>query len=593
MEDGEMSKTAVMKQLKEPHPGAAPTAELPEISAGAAPDDRVERIPLDRIQPSPYNERKTFSGEKFEALKDSIRQKGVLQPVLVRPMIGDGKTLETLWRPAQPGNEIAGYELVAGERRWRASMEVGKPDILAVVRFLSTEEAMECTMIENLQRDDLTEIEAARGFKRYLDQFGAASIERLAQRVSMSTTYIRRRVKVLELPDEILDMWDKKDLSYFHLEQLVRLKGKKDVLRIVKQFMQNFPSVERRPVSGLIETIRRDAPPLKWAKFDTTECKTCPCSTAHQASLYGFETADDNECLDPGCFKRRQIDYLMANWKKTSIAKKRGTNGFRLIGNSYSYNAPKGTVAISGTPKDQCKECDNFLSTIRLSGEEGYIPVVCGNEECAKKTYKQAAQRNVEPVQNLGPEYRRKFFRERIPSACAAIPADDDRYLRLAVYRLLEGNYYAREAFYKEAFAEAKKKPLAGERDIVLWTIVEKLNGEALRKAFNTAVIVAATSQDNWELGEEVFIHIGRHFGADIKDWQLVADYLNKKEPKQLVKLGKELNIFEDPKVEEYIKDKLSNKTVAVLNKKELIAVFLKSGMNLTGKVPKEILEVS
>jgi len=143
-------------------------------------DAEFLRIPVDQIRTSPFQPRRTFSPEEFRELVDSVREKGVLQPVLVRP------TPE-------------GYELVAGERRLRAAQAAGVETVPAVVRKLSNREALETTIVENVQRADLNAIELAEGYHRLAHEF-SLSQEEIAKRVGKDRVTVANSLRLLKLP---------------------------------------------------------------------------------------------------------------------------------------------------------------------------------------------------------------------------------------------------------------------------------------------------------------------------------------------------------------------------------------------------------
>mgnify|MGYP001359603937 FL=1 len=156
-------------------------------------------IPLNIVVVSGNNPRKNF--DNLGEMIASVRTKGVIEPILVRPLHTD---------PPTGGLEIYGYEIVAGERRWRAAVAVAKENggienyrIPAMVQEMSDDEAFDVMTIENLQREDLTELEEARGFQIYLDRKGIDSLPDLAERTGIDVRYIRRRIAVLD-PDYML-----------------------------------------------------------------------------------------------------------------------------------------------------------------------------------------------------------------------------------------------------------------------------------------------------------------------------------------------------------------------------------------------------
>jgi ParB family transcriptional regulator, chromosome partitioning protein len=163
----------------------------------AADDESLHRIPLDQIAPNPSQPRKAFDEADLRALADSLREHGILQPILVRPL---------------PGGR---YELVAGERRWRAARLAGIDRIPAVVRTAAESERLELAMIENMAREDLNPVESARACAALVDEFGLTK-EEVGQRVGKSRVAISNLVRLLELPDEVLSMLESGTLSEGH-----------------------------------------------------------------------------------------------------------------------------------------------------------------------------------------------------------------------------------------------------------------------------------------------------------------------------------------------------------------------------------------
>jgi ParB family chromosome partitioning protein len=163
----------------------------------AADDEALHRIPLDQIAPNPSQPRKAFDDADLRALADSLREHGVLQPILVRPL------------PA------GRYELVAGERRWRAARLAGLERIPAVVRSAAENERLELAMIENMAREDLNPVESARACAALVDEFGLTK-EEVGRRVGKSRVAISNLVRLLELPDEVLAMLESGTLSEGH-----------------------------------------------------------------------------------------------------------------------------------------------------------------------------------------------------------------------------------------------------------------------------------------------------------------------------------------------------------------------------------------
>lgn len=161
-------------------------ALLGSIRPEAVSSAEVKRLAIAAITPNPHQPRKEFDPEALEDLCNSIKSQGVLQPILVRPLGGDG----------------ASYELVAGERRMRASKMAGLTEIPAIVRVLNDMETLAIALIENLQRADLNAIEEARGFQQLLKDFGLSQ-EELARQVGKSRSALANSLRLLNLPDDI------------------------------------------------------------------------------------------------------------------------------------------------------------------------------------------------------------------------------------------------------------------------------------------------------------------------------------------------------------------------------------------------------
>jgi len=183
-------------------PGASALAER---AAPAAPADHDGSAPIAAITPNPYQPRQVFDDDAIEELTASIREKGLLQPLLVR-RAGDG------------------YQLIAGERRFRAAQRAGLTQVPVVVRDVDDREALELALIENLQRENLNPVEEARAYRRLADEFRLGQ-EEIAQRVSKSRSAVTNSLRLLGLPAEILAQLESGALSAGHARSLLALDG--------------------------------------------------------------------------------------------------------------------------------------------------------------------------------------------------------------------------------------------------------------------------------------------------------------------------------------------------------------------------------
>lgn len=160
-------------------------------------------VPVDKLEPNPQQPRLDFRQEELESLADSIRQKGVIQPLIVR---------------RKPGRDA--YEIVAGERRWRAAQLAQLHEVPVVVRDLSDSEVLEVAIIENIQRADLNAIEEALGFRQLMSRFGHTQ-EKLAEALSKSRSHVANLLRLLTLPDDVQNLVRDGKLSAGHARALI------------------------------------------------------------------------------------------------------------------------------------------------------------------------------------------------------------------------------------------------------------------------------------------------------------------------------------------------------------------------------------
>lgn len=174
-------------------------APEPEAAARA-----TRTLSVDQIVPGPFQPRHRFDDEALNALADSIRANGILQPILVRPKAGHPAT----------------FEIIAGERRWRAAQLAKLHEVPVVIREMNDRDSLEIALVENLQRQDLTPMEEAEGYRRLLDDFGNTQDD-LARRVGKSRTHITNTVRLLMLPESVRLMVDDSKLSAGHARALL------------------------------------------------------------------------------------------------------------------------------------------------------------------------------------------------------------------------------------------------------------------------------------------------------------------------------------------------------------------------------------
>lgn len=206
----------------------------------------VIEIALDELEPNPFQPRQAMDEDGLEDLTVSIENHGVLQPILVR-RVG------------------AGYQIVAGERRWRAARRAGLTTIPCLVQDAGDAQALELAMVENLQRDDLNPLEAARGYRLLMDDFGLTQDE-IAQKVGKSRSAIANTLRLLDLPDEVQGRLRAGEISEGHARALLALAGRtEDMAALLQRIVEEGCSVRET------ERLVREAIAPKDAESATEE----------------------------------------------------------------------------------------------------------------------------------------------------------------------------------------------------------------------------------------------------------------------------------------------------------------------------------
>lgn len=193
----------------------ADVAPTPEAATSVAPRSDLV-VPIEKLVPNPDQPRRLFTDSQLEELANSIRAKGVLQPLIVRR---DPKNAEQ-------------YEIVAGERRWRASQMAKLHEIPVLVRDFDDTEVLEVAIIENIQRADLNPIEEAAGYKQLMFKFGHTQ-EKLAEALGKSRSHIANLMRLLNLPETIQDMVSRNDLSAGHARALITAPNPEELAKTV------------------------------------------------------------------------------------------------------------------------------------------------------------------------------------------------------------------------------------------------------------------------------------------------------------------------------------------------------------------------
>jgi ParB family transcriptional regulator, chromosome partitioning protein len=214
----------------------APEAEKPQILAG----DRLAALPVDLLQRGKYQPRADMRTESLGELADSIKSHGLVQPILVRPL------------PRPNPTESQRYEIIAGERRWRAAQMAGLSEIPAVIRDVPDEDAVAMALIENIQRENLNPLEEARALLRLIEEFGLTH-QAAAEAVGRSRAAVSNLVRLMELTDEVKNMLEHRQIEMGHARAILGLATRRQQIEVATLVAKKSLSV--RDTESLVRRI--------------------------------------------------------------------------------------------------------------------------------------------------------------------------------------------------------------------------------------------------------------------------------------------------------------------------------------------------
>ena len=224
----------------------------------------VLRLRLEDIRPSPNQPRKDFDHESLVALADSIREHGVVQPVVVRKLDG-------------------GYEIVAGERRWRAAGMAGLDEVPVRVIDVDENRVIELSLVENLQREDLSPLEAAKGISELVDKFSLTQ-EQAARKLGWSRAAVANKLRLLNLPEELQQMLHRGDLSEGHARALLSLDDPLEQLHLARKCVDRGMSVRE-----VEEAVRKPSGEKKTGRARSSPSVLIPEPVLRVSERYGID----------------------------------------------------------------------------------------------------------------------------------------------------------------------------------------------------------------------------------------------------------------------------------------------------------------
>jgi len=206
--------------------------------------DRLANLPLDLLQRGKYQPRVDMRPESLSELADSIKSRGLVQPILVRPL------------PERAPGESQRYEIIAGERRWRAAQMAGIADIPAIIRDVPDEAAVAISLIENIQREDLNPLEEARALARLIEEFGLTH-QAAAEAVGRSRAAVSNLLRLMELADEVKQLLEQRSIEMGHARALLSLTSRRQQIEVAGLVARKALSV--RDTEALVRRLL--APP--------------------------------------------------------------------------------------------------------------------------------------------------------------------------------------------------------------------------------------------------------------------------------------------------------------------------------------------
>jgi ParB family chromosome partitioning protein len=226
-----------------------------DVLIGGATQADLADVPIDAVHPNPRQPRRRIDGEAVSALAGSIKEQGIVQPVLVRP------------------RAAGGWELIAGERRWRAAREAGLKTLPAVVRHADDRDSLLLALVENVAREQLTPVEEARAYAVLMDEF-VLTLGDVAEKVGRSKPSVANRLRLLDLPDDVLGMVERGELSEGHARAVLAVPGQEERRELASLIVRRGLSVRAAEQAarwaGARQRPRRQSSPVNSALADRT-----------------------------------------------------------------------------------------------------------------------------------------------------------------------------------------------------------------------------------------------------------------------------------------------------------------------------------
>lgn len=345
-------------------------------------------IQIAEIATSLTNPRKTFNPIKLKELAESIKATGVHQPILVRPL--PASRVEDTSIDLATGKPRAirpAYEIVAGERRFRASKDAGQELIPTIVRELSDDQVLEIQIVENLQRDDLTELEEAEGYEQLMQHSGIRA-DQICKKIGKSKSYVYSRLKLLDLTHECKTAMREEKLDSSRAILIARIPDSKLQLKALEEALKLEWDGSQKNVKAFQRWLQENVMlKLEHAVFKITDarliesagsCKDCNKRTGSDPDLFA-DVGNADICTDPICFNQKEEAHhaqLLQRAKAKGMTIVEGKEAMAMLDGKAHLNKPGNYVDLSEKRPDLCAEGDRPSTLGQLLGKDAPAPIL-------------------------------------------------------------------------------------------------------------------------------------------------------------------------------------------------------------------------
>ena len=597
-------------------------------AAELADGETVHLVPMSTIRPAPWNPPGRMDPEKVKDLADNFLQVGQQEPALIRPVDAEA--------PIK-------YEIVFGHRRagaWnvlsaRSPLPSvippgGVPLLKTYIRSMSEADAMILSGVENLQRQGFSDIEEAEFFRACGERYGQAAVKILAEKLSVSQRYVRKRIEILVLPECALKLWREGTWHVGHMEQLLRIGSPEEVetwLQEAQSREWEWKQILEGHVFQLRDRIDRMAIPLSHARFDKEGCKVCRKNTSVQLSLFGGEK-NKTSCLDQKCFIGKQQAWLDLHWADGSCKANKEPTRMAVVGGyetpctgKFGWQDRGGQVQ----PGENCGDCPKYGSILNYKCEPFHERVCFGDKACfdSLKT-KRGAQgggatsggapdkdgQSGPRVEWHGEHFRQEFYTKEVPGLCAGLLTEDPRrlHLALAAFCYRHRSHLAEWLFERTLAGTPEEMDRGYERGHTMGQFlhgVKKLRPLEVEQLMAEAVIMVAFHRHgNYsdEFQDDDRAEIARFLGVDFGKWEPTDEWFAKKTKGELLRyIVYESGLMEEEAFRSYAgkrrgfdgyednKGIISAEKLATEKKACLIDLIRNCGVDLAGRLPDEI----